>query len=101
MDRRPDIELDDDDEREEEEHIQQFLKEALVEPFHPYSPGAGKSHVLAIVKFRGSTVIDVDTIESKGKFEITNQGKLFRLATYKSEQACSVFFSKADMGLLQ
>lgn len=101
MDRRPDIELDDDDEREEEEHIQPFLKEALVEPFHPYSPGASKSHVLEIIKFKGSTVIDVDTIEPKGKFEIVNQGKLFCLSTYKSTDACSVFFRKTDTGQLQ
>jgi len=101
IDRRLDTEPDEDDEREEEEHVQPFLKDALVEPFYPHRPRAGEPHVLEIIKLRDSTVINVEYIESKGKFEISKQGKTVCLSTFKSAEACSVFFGKTDTGLMQ
>jgi len=98
---RMDIDPDEDDEWEEEEHIQPFLKEELAAPFHAHSFRAGKPHVLEIIAFRSSTVINVEYIAPKGKFEFPKQGKMFCLATYKSADACAVFFSKADTGRIQ
>ena len=102
IDRRPDIEVDDEDEREEEEeHIQPFLKEALVEPFHPYRPGAGSPMSSRSSSSRAVRSWMWTPLDLKENSNITKQGKLFCLSTYKSAEACSVFFSKADLGLLQ
>jgi pSer/pThr/pTyr-binding forkhead associated (FHA) protein len=101
MDSRREFDPDEDDEREEEEHIQPFLKEELAALFHPHRPGTGKPLVLEIIAFKGSSVINVEYIAPKGKFKVTKQGRSFCLSSYKSADACDIFFSKADTGCIQ
>ncbi len=91
---------DEDDDLEEEEVIRPFLKTDLLETAYTRSSAAGKACVLEIIKFKGNSIVDLQYLSPKEKYNLDIDGKRFCMAKYTSVQACHVFFSGKQTGLI-